>query len=1708
MAGKIRPSPRTKNEFQNSYAFIIGINEYSNGVPALRSAENDARRLAELLTEKHNYITQLFVETVTKAALQTLFSKTLPALIQKHDRVLIYFAGHGIALEAEDSPQGYLLPQDAKPEDSDTFLAMSKINEWLAGLNCRHLLVILDCCFAGTFRWASTRDVTRLPSVIYKETYKRFVREPAWQVLTSTAYDQKALDTVVGKISVRDQTAEQQPHSPFALALFDALEGKADVIPVDGGDGIITATELFVFMRDQVERGVAHYHNQTPGLWPLRREYDKGEFIFLDPNGEMKLKPAPSLTFANNPYRGLEAYNEQHKELFFGRSELILQLAEQVDRSSLTVVLGASGTGKSSLVKAGLLPYLRKAGYHILKPLHPTAHPAQALDDALRSGLTFVQPIPSSISLRGLLARWRQHNAGKKLLLVIDQFEELITKCDDESEKNSFVQTLGQLLREADFLHLVITLRSEFESQFSGMFGALWQEGVRFVVPPMSQTELREVIVRPAAEYALYFEPSDLVDVLISSVWQMPGALSFLSLTLSELYRRSLEKKRGDRALRREDYDELGGVSGVLQTHAEQMYEGFSAENKQDLKHILLRMIALDRMTRRRVKRQELVYRDKKENERINQLVSQLEQARLLVVDGDQDGNRYIEPAHDALVSWEVLYQWQLQAMTYLPLQRRVALSAEDWHNEPDETQKAGLLWHDDSRLPIVARLLPTDINKEVSSLRQFVDRAVQMVDRLRLSSAPPDEERWLNALEIDFTWQSVQRRWRDTRRIWTAVSLAFLAIFSLAVVSIFFEDQASERANDLQTRQVEVINLNTNLNIANDNLEKRQAELAIEVQTRTAAEAEAIQALHESQAQRFAEQSLTNAENNPTLALLLAAESGKLSETSLGYKALNTIVFRRAARTMSLQTAGSISLVKWSYDDSKIFAASGSEIVVWNAKRGEKVLSIETDLEIKNFSLHTDEKRLLTTHDKKISVWNIYSDLPLLEIESESSIRQANWILTSNQIAISSEDRFLIYDVDSTEIITEIELTSGSQLVEWSNDANRLIIQSQERGFEVQDISEGQIIFECPYCLNLDLSPSGAYVVLDFVARNQQYQIANLNSGQVFDLETYLLQTDYHWSPDGMRLLLIGTDRKVRIWEENEPLQHEIYHPGGTGNARWSANGELLFTTRTDDRNFERSSLENRARDMLVWSMSTGKVILTLTDVGRQMIPNYKNQQFLEITDNEIAIWHAMSPPFSFEEGTQSVMWNADGSMVITVPYAGSVTLRDNDNLTPLLTTIEADNTTQTGWNTRGNKFFVTNVFGISIWDAITKEKIVDYPLSRLYNVYWSDDDTKLAITTFDDTIYLVNAVREEVLWHKDIDAYKVNWASHGRTVVIQSYLYDVSVFDAISGAKLAQIEKASDTTINDIDGQILVIHEQMQADGTFQRVLTSIDYDNVTILEHIPSEYQYFGNSLYLYDESVWSYNNSHIILTARNNRIIVMDNNSGDIKYEHDAVWNSWWLPNKNVIAYSTDEGISLWNVDTNQSMITLAGDMNPEKFSWNSDASQFATNHGSIVKIWGKDGNHLFDLPHNFVINHTVWSLDNQRIITTELPELHLYLPIFFRIWDAHTGEMLLEDSYTSEMPPIPLTTPSQILISSESSPMNVLYRQYFTNISDYVDAACQRVTRNLIWSEWELYVGDEPYRCTCSDLPIPSSVIYAIEQNQATLADNLMCGNSY
>ncbi|MEP7266234.1 MAG: hypothetical protein ABI844_01315, partial [Saprospiraceae bacterium] len=620
----------------------------------------------------------------------------------------------------------------------------------LNNLPCRHLLIIMDCCFSGAFKWSSgTRNIGFLmPKQIYKERFDRFVHDPAWQVITSAAYDQKAMDFMVqdrptgqrGEIT----TDAGERHSPFAYALFEALAGEADTSTSHESDGLITATELYSFIRDQVEPStieMGQQARQTPGFFPLSK-HDKGEFIFLHPRHRLNLPPRPS----RSPYKGLLPYDESDADLFYGRGQVLEDLKSRLLSQRLLVLSGISGSGKTSIVMAGLIPWLRKDGYNILPVVKPGDHPISSLDQAL----SFLDATDT-----------------KGAILVVDQLEEVVTLCKDIQEHKAFFSKLQEVINNSNRIHAVlITVRSGYETQFSmGAMVDIWQAGL-YTLPPFSLEDLKEAALMPTLQEVIIFDPPELVENIVGEAMVAQGAIPLLSNTLDLLYRAYISSGRIDRALTQSDYEKLGGVVGIMHQRADTMYNAFSPDRQSEMRKIFLRMISVeDDLAGRRVPITSLNY-SVPENQLVSEVINDLVNARLIVLD-----TGYLEPAHPALVrTWKTLLEWVKS------FGRDTLLLGERLGKQSDQyamNSNVQLLWNDNPNLANASRLL-----KESHHL--------------------------FNAQEVYFVQKSIARNLLKSRIIWAVTISTIIALSALSIWAIT-QKNIAQTQREIAQKQTEI---------------------------------------------------------------------------------------------------------------------------------------------------------------------------------------------------------------------------------------------------------------------------------------------------------------------------------------------------------------------------------------------------------------------------------------------------------------------------------------------------------------------------------------------------------------------------------------------------------------------------------------------------------------------------------------------------------------------------------------------------------------------------------------------------------------------------------------------------------------------------------------------------------------------------------------
>ena len=740
--------------FLTSHAFLIGINDYEEVSP-LSTAINDANAIAEQLENFHGYQVHGPLLNSTKKDILKLLHEDLPELVNEDDRMLFYFAGHGIALDSDDDPKGYLVPVDAIPGDTSTLVSMDVLHKAITSLPCKHGILIMDCCFAGAFKWSTGfRDVVfDLPGIIYEERFYQYAQDPAWQVITSSASDQKAVD-ILSNRSLGLRNEEGAKHSPFALALLEGLAGEADTVPKDRSDGVITATELYTYLRNRVEdETMDHGKRQSPAMFNLQR-HDKGQYIFLHPNHRLNLPPIPK----RNPFMGLRSYNEADTSLFYGRDRVIATLDELSQHQQLVVVSGASGTGKSSVIKAGLLPLLRKKEWQILPVVRPGKEPMQNLQTELGN-------LEEKI------------NRDTSALLIIDQYEELITQCLHPEERVEFEEQMAKWITAYPQLRIVISIRSDFEPQFEeATLKEYWQKG-RYVVPVFSQNELREVIIKPTIQEVLFFEPESLVDKLVDAVNQAPGALPLLSFTLSELYHTYIESGRTNRAFTEGDYEKLGGVIGALRTRANNIYDGLDDAHQDSMRKLMIRMVSLEggELASRRVLSDDIVFSDEAETRRIRAVAQQLVEARLVSSGRDKQGNTYYEPAHDALVrAWARLWEW-IKAMGEgkMGLMYKLSLAVADHQEHMDSRKAKDYLWNEDPRLDLLYADLQTGDHS-------------------------------YNEPEESFLLASYQLKKRNQRQRWGIVAVVMIGLIGLAFYAFIQQKIANTKATEALDATIE----------------------------------------------------------------------------------------------------------------------------------------------------------------------------------------------------------------------------------------------------------------------------------------------------------------------------------------------------------------------------------------------------------------------------------------------------------------------------------------------------------------------------------------------------------------------------------------------------------------------------------------------------------------------------------------------------------------------------------------------------------------------------------------------------------------------------------------------------------------------------------------------------------------------------------------
>jgi tetratricopeptide (TPR) repeat protein len=443
------------------------------------------------------------------------------------------------------------------------------------------------------------------------------------------------------------------------------------------------------------------------------------------------------------PYRGLFHFGPEDAEYFFGRKVFVQELLQVVQTRAFIPVLGASGSGKSSVVFAGIVPLLQQTGHwqftYFRPGSDPSRDPFQALAQALvplyapegdaTDQMVQARKLAShlqsgELSLMNVISRIQHNYLNQRVLLIADQFEELYTLCPEEATRRSFLNCLLSSLspavtEKAAPLVLVATMRADFLGNALSYrpLADVLQTG-QVLLGAMNRGELCQVIEQPAVKLGVTFE-AGLVKRILDAVADEPGSLPLLEFALTELWGR-----RSGKQLTHAAYQAIGEVEGALARYADEQYARLSQSEQEQVRRIFIQLVRPGEGTedtRRLATKAEL-------GEQQWQLVEQLADSRLVVTSRDGVKQETVEVVHEALIrNWSQLRQWMEKDRLFRAWQERLRAAMHQW--EETKRDEGALL----RGLPLTeAEEKLKERREELSPAEQnFIQQSIELRDRL-----------------------------------------------------------------------------------------------------------------------------------------------------------------------------------------------------------------------------------------------------------------------------------------------------------------------------------------------------------------------------------------------------------------------------------------------------------------------------------------------------------------------------------------------------------------------------------------------------------------------------------------------------------------------------------------------------------------------------------------------------------------------------------------------------------------------------------------------------------------------------------------------------------------------------------------------------------------------------------------------------------------
>lgn len=1124
-----------------------------------------------------------------------------------------------------------------------------------------------------------------------------------------------------------------------------------------------------------------------------------------------------------NPYKGLRAFDEADSLDFFGREDLIddliLRLEQDHALSRFLAVVGPSGSGKSSVVHAGLIPMMRGGAMYgseswFYADMVPGNDPIQSLAAALLS----VSPSPLT-SLEEQLRSdtralaWAVDNmllhTDADIVLVIDQFEEIFTQVEDDEVRKHFLEMIRHAVSNGmTRIWVIATLRADFYDRpllYEGI-GTLIQQRTQ-VVLPMTADEIERTITGPATRVGLIVEPS-LAAAIVADVQQEPGALPLLQYVLTELFL----MRQGNR-LTLDAYQITGGVLGSLARRSDEVYQGLDDRQKAVARQVFLRLVSLGEGagdTRRRVRRSELVALIG-DRSLLNQVLDAFGQYRLLTFDiAPNTREPMVEVAHEAIIrEWGRLREWLATSRDDIRLQRTLSESAVEWANASK----------DDSFLLRGTRL------------SQF-EEWVKTTD-IALTEA-----------ETSYVQQSVDLREREMARrrqrrnvLLAAGAVIFVVMAVLTGVALTQSQAAQTEADNNATAQAVA-------QVARETSDANAVIAAAAADEAQIAAAEAQSRLLVSTASRVLES------GNTSLAIRLAFEAyqiGSAPQESL--RVLASAAYQPGPRIAREWHEAGVQDVTYDPRGRHVASASSDQtVVISDAFTGEELFSFEGHGSTVNTVRYSAEGDLIASGDEAgfLIIWDAETYEEILNVRAhERSLTDLAFAPHGASLVTASDDGTLIlWDVFTGEPIRSFTDHGISVwTVALSEDGTVMLTGASDGNAFLWDLVTGEILQSYNQHTGpvtaVAFSPDGRRAATGSV--DNTVHVWDLATGEQIALlagHTGVIN-DLLFSADGLGLYSGSTDGLIIEWDMEEgdlERQFTAHTEGVTGMAlspffdtmlsssndatviAWDLVSGAWIAEFASDRSFNLWSVDyspdgltalsgSNQWDVIVWDMLMGTEVRRLEGhTDAIMSISYSPDATRAVSGSmaaEVIVWDlaAGSPIWQFRDPTGGGVWNVDFSP------DGRHVLTGADNGSLVLWNVETGEIARQyeGHTARARSVAISpdNVYVASgsddttliVWDRASGTELQRYSGHRasVRSVDFSPDSTRMVSSSDDGTVIMWDRADGRMLWLGDLHrdwVTNVRFSPDGSRVVSASEDGSMIFWDVETGQEIWRYE------------------------------------------------------------------------------------------------------------------------------------------------------------------------------------------------------------------------------------------------------------------------------------------------------------------------------